>query len=267
MESRIFAGICGDFSSTNPLWRNRGEVERFFAGGMVERLWSGNEKLVEKSVENPADAGSGFHSLWKCLCTALHRRFHSGRRRIREISCGGEIFSPHGFSTACGKRCGKPEIFCGEAVESQDFQRNPTFPQETPDRKSEREKESVVEPFSHQAAPAERSWRDFRACFASVRTHLACIFSEIFQENLTAQSAYAQMQNRLSQRARSLLSRCPQTAKFPAPVLLGARSRWVRKATAFRGRSEQDRSALCPVCGIVGLETLRWNVSNGIFLC
>ena len=40
------------------------------------------------------------------------------------------------------------------------------------------------------------------------------------------------------------LSRCPQTAKFPAPLLLGARRRWVRKATAFRGRSEQDRSAL-----------------------
>ena len=159
MESRIFAGICGEFSSTNPLWRNRGEVERFFAGGMVERLWSGNEKLVEKSVENPADAGSGFHRLWKRLCTALHRRFHSGRRRIREISCSGRIFSPHGFSTACGKRCGKPEIFCGEAVESQDFQRNPTFPQETPDRKSGREKESVAEPFPHQAAPAERSWR------------------------------------------------------------------------------------------------------------
>ena len=252
MESRIFAGICGDFSSTNPLWRNRGEVERFFAGGMVERLWSGNEKLVEKSVENPADTGSGFHSLWKRLCTALHRRFHSGRRRIREISCGGEIFSPHGFSTACGKQCGKPEIFCGEAVESQDFQRNPTFPQETPDRKSGREKGSVAESFSHQAAPAERSWRDFRACFASVRTHLACIFSEIFQENtrkstkdflrfsfhlsknLTAQSAYAQMQNRLSQRARSLLSRCPQTAKFPAPVLLGARRKG-QKAIAFCG--------------------------------
>ena len=86
-----------------------------------------------------------------------------------------------------------------------------------------------------KAAPAERSWRGFRVCFASIRIHLACIFSEIFQENtrkstkdflrfsfhlsknLTAQSAYAQMQNRLSQRARSLLSRCPQTAKFPAP--------------------------------------------------
>ena len=40
------------------------------------------------------------------------------------------------------------------------------------------------------------------------------------------------------------LSRCPQTAKLPAPLLLGARRRWVRKATAFRGRSEQDRSAL-----------------------
>ena len=27
-------------------------------------------------------------------------------------------------------------------------------------------------------------------------------------------------------------------------MLLGTRGRWVRKATAFRGRSEQDRSAL-----------------------
>ena len=45
------------------------------------------------------------------------------------------------------------------------------------------------------------------------------------------------------------LSRCPQTAKLPAPLLLGARRRWVRKATAFRGRSEQDRSAL--VCRLL----------------
>ena len=141
MESRIFAGICGDFSSTNPLWRNRGEVERFFACGMVERLWSGNEKLVEKSVENPTAIDGDFHSRWKRLCTALHRGFHSGRRRMQKSSCGSETFSPHGFSTGCGKRCGKPEIFCGEAVESQDFQRNPTFPQETPDRKIRQEKQ------------------------------------------------------------------------------------------------------------------------------
>ena len=33
-------------------------------------------------------------------------------------------------------------------------------------------------------------------------------------------------------------------SEIPAPLLLGARRRWVRKATAFRGRSEQDRSAL-----------------------
>ena len=230
MESRIFAGICGEFSSTNPLWRNRGEVERFFAGGMVERLWSGNEKLVEKSVENLADAGSGFHSLWKRLCTALHRRFHSGRRRIREISCGGGIFSPHGFSTACGKRCGKPEIFCGEVVESQDFRRNPTFPQETPDRKAGEKKGALRNRFL-------------------IRLLQLSAAGEVFLEGTCP------------------LSRCPQTAKLSAPVLLGARSRWVRKATAFRGRSEQDRSALCPVCGIVGLETFRWNVSNGIFLC
>ena len=45
------------------------------------------------------------------------------------------------------------------------------------------------------------------------------------------------------------LSRCPQTAKYSVPILLGARSRWVRKATAFRGRSEQDRSAL--VCRLL----------------
>ncbi|WP_302586830.1 hypothetical protein, partial [uncultured Ruminococcus sp.] len=33
---------------------------------------------------------------------------------------------------------------------------------------------------------------------------------------------------------------------------------------AFRGRSEQDRSALCPVCCFLILETFRWNVSNGL---
>ena len=63
------------------------------------------------------------------------------------------------------------------------------------------------------------------------------------------------------------LSRCPQTAKFPAPVLLGARRRWVRKATAFRGRSEQDRSALFAACSTMILKTFRWNVFNGISLC
>ena len=41
----------------------------------------------------------------------------------------------------------------------------------------------------------------------------------------------------------------------------------MRKATAFRGRSEQDRSALFAVCCYVILETFRWNVSNGISLC
>ena len=40
----------------------------------------------------------------------------------------------------------------------------------------------------------------------------------------------------------------------------------MRKATAFRGRSEQDRSALCPACCAMILETFRWNVSNGVFL-
>ena len=61
------------------------------------------------------------------------------------------------------------------------------------------------------------------------------------------------------------LSRCPQTAKFPAPSLLGARRRWVRKATAFRGRSEQDRSALCAGCCAVILKTFRWSVFNDFF--
>ncbi len=59
------------------------------------------------------------------------------------------------------------------------------------------------------------------------------------------------------------LSRCPQTAKFPAPCS-GARRRWVRKVTAFRGRSEQDRSALCPACCTGVLKTFRWNVFNEI---
>ena len=63
------------------------------------------------------------------------------------------------------------------------------------------------------------------------------------------------------------LSRCPQTAKLPAPLLLGARRRWVRKATAFRGRSEQDRSALCAACSTMILKTFRWNVFNEISLC
>ena len=40
----------------------------------------------------------------------------------------------------------------------------------------------------------------------------------------------------------------------------------MRKATAFRGRSEQDRSALCPACSSLILETFRWNVFNGIYL-
>jgi len=89
------------------------------------------------------------------------------------------------------------------------FKEIPRFHRKRQTEKSGREKESVVKSFPYQAAPAERSWRDFRACFASVRTHLACIFSEIFQENtrkstkdflrfsfhlsknLTAQSAYA----------------------------------------------------------------------------
>ena len=60
------------------------------------------------------------------------------------------------------------------------------------------------------------------------------------------------------------LSRRPQTAKSLVPMLLGTRRRWVRKAIAFRGRSEQDRSALCPACSTATLETFRWNVSNGM---
>ncbi len=62
------------------------------------------------------------------------------------------------------------------------------------------------------------------------------------------------------------LSRRPQTAKCSVPMLPGTRRRWVRKATAFRGRSEQDRSALCPACSTATLKTFRWNVFNGIFL-
>ena len=62
------------------------------------------------------------------------------------------------------------------------------------------------------------------------------------------------------------LSRGPQTAKFPVPILLGTGRRWVRKATAFRGRSEQDRSALCAACSTMILKTFRWNVFNGVFL-
>ena len=37
----------------------------------------------------------------------------------------------------------------------------------------------------------------------------------------------------------------------------------MRKATAFRGRSEQDRSALCAGCCALVLKTFRWNVFNG----
>ena len=62
------------------------------------------------------------------------------------------------------------------------------------------------------------------------------------------------------------LSRRPQTAKSLVPMLLGTRRRWVRKATAFRGRSEQDRSALCAGCCAVILKTFRWNVFNGFSL-
>jgi len=35
----------------------------------------------------------------------------------------------------------------------------------------------ISEPLPRRADPAERSWRGFRACFASIRTHLACSFS------------------------------------------------------------------------------------------
>ena len=59
------------------------------------------------------------------------------------------------------------------------------------------------------------------------------------------------------------LSRRPQTAKSLVPMLLGTRRRWVRKAIAFRGRSEQDRSALFPACCIATLKMFLWNVFNG----
>ena len=52
--------------------------------------------------------------------------------------------------------------------------------------------------------------------------------------------------------------------EIPVPMLPGTGRRWVRKAIAFRGRSEQDRSALCPACSTATLETFRWNVSNGM---
>ena len=80
-----------------------------------------------------------------------------------------------------------------------------------------------------QAAPAERSWRGV------LRGHVP-------SKSLSADS------------------------EIPVPMLLGTRRRWVRKAIAFRGRSEQDRSALCPACCALILETFRWNVSNGICL-
>ena len=80
-----------------------------------------------------------------------------------------------------------------------------------------------------QAAPAERSWRGV------LRGHVP-------SKSLSADS------------------------EIPVPMLLGTRRRWVRKAIAFRGRSEQDRSALCSVCCIMILETFRWNVSNASFL-
>ena len=53
-------------------------------------------------------------------------------------------------------------------------------------------------------------------------------------------------------------------SEIPVPMLLGTGRRWVRKATAFRGRSEQDRSALCPACCTGVLKTFRWNVFNEI---
>jgi len=39
------------------------------------------------------------------------------------------------------------------------------------------ESRMISEPLPRRADPAERSWRGFRACFASIRTHLACSFS------------------------------------------------------------------------------------------
>ena len=130
-----------------------------------------------------------------------------------------------------------------------------------------------------KAAPAERSWRGFRACFASIRTHLACIFSEIFQENtrkstkdflrfsfhlsknLTAQSAYAQMQNRLSQRARSLLSRCPQTAKFPAPCFWRA-EKGTKSDSFLRGANKTAPRVKPERKGLI-FAMSRWEIANG----
>ena len=66
---------------------------------------------------------------------------------------------------------------------------------------------TISELLPHKADPTERSWRGV------LRGHVP-------SKSLSADS------------------------EIPAPLLLGARRRWVRKATAFRGRSEQDRSAL-----------------------
>ncbi|WP_301843809.1 hypothetical protein, partial [uncultured Ruminococcus sp.] len=56
-------------------------------------------------------------------------------------------------------------------------------------------------------------------------------------------------------------------SEIPVPMLLGTRRKWVRKATAFRGRSEQDRSALCPAYSSLILKIFQWNVFNGFHHC
>ena len=69
------------------------------------------------------------------------------------------------------------------------------------------QKRKETESLPHKADPTERSWRGV------LRGHVP--------------------------------SKSPSAdGEIPVPILLGARRRWVRKATAFRGRSEQDRSAL-----------------------
>ena len=47
---------------------------------------------------------------------------------------------------------------------------------------------------------------------------------------------------------------------MPCPIC-SPKQKW---RTAFRGRSEQDCSALCPVCCVLILQTFRWNVCNAV---
>ena len=92
-------------------------------------------------------------------------------------------------------------------------------------QKDLRQNKKIRSRWTCQAAPAERSWRGV------LRGHVP--------------------------------SKSPSAdGETPLRHALGARRRWVRKATAFRGRSEQDRSTLCAVCSTDILKTFQWNVFN-----